>query len=262
MGTGNKVINNICYGNQEEGLDITSGTDVLVEGNTTYNNGRCATIAHTASHVTFVRNYSHDEKGVLIHPSIAEGSTGDIIFAYNIIDCGNNIALVISENKNFLISNNLFRSNGMGIKPATLDIRLDAKDIIIKNNIIISDNPQGYLLRLGYGTSQTHNIKFNNNCWWQPSGIAQQNFYDKEHSSYNFSKFTVYSADPKIKDDFHLSNDSPCINAGFFSDTPPYHKDYAGNKIELTNKTDIGPILFNPEPYTKTVMPPDKIWIK
>ena len=253
IGAGNQVINNLCYHNQEEGLDITSGTDILVEGNETYGNGRCATIAHTAQKIVFKRNYSHDEPGVLIHPSPSEGSIGDVSFLYNIIDSGNNSSLIISENKNYLVMNNLLRNSGSAVKPATVDIRLDVKHVDMKNNIIIAMQEKGYLLRLGYGTPASHNISFSHNCWWQPSGPLNKSFYDKEKSSYNFSEFSrAYNvtsdsfADPKIKDDFSLAGKSPCIDAGIVSGSFSSIKDFAGKIIPLGEGVDIGPIEFVP----------------
>jgi hypothetical protein len=224
IGSGNKVLNNSCSYNQEEGLDITAGSETLVEFNETYKNGRSTTIAHSAENVTFTRNYSHDEPGVLVHPSVSEGSNGNIEISYNIIDSGNNSALVVSENSNYKIYNNIFRSSGRAIKPATVDIRLDAHDIFFGKNIVIATEKTGYTFRMAYGTPHNKSIRFEKNCWWQPTGASSNTFFNKEKLSYSFKKSEYYNygkddlfLDPKLLEDFSLSKNSPCLKIGIGS---------------------------------------------
>ena len=253
IGQGNRVIDNIAFNNQEEGLDITAGANTWIEGNEMYNNSRSVTIAHMAQNVTFVRNYAHNESGILVHPSVSEGSTGNIILAYNIIDSENNSALIISENSNYYVYNNIFRSAGQAVKPATVDIRYEVDNVSLKNNIIIATEPDGYLLRMAYYTPMTKNYVFDHNCWWQPSGADAETFYDVEKGSYNFSVFKTYPSvidtlfsDPLFADnsgsylevdDFRLQPDSPAIDAGVDVNRT---QDFEGNPVPYGSAPDIG----------------------
>ncbi len=199
IGAGNKVVTNVCNNNGEEGLDITSGTDIWVEGNETFHNTRSTTIAHSAQDVYFTRNYSHDEPGVLIHPRISEGSHGSVILSYNVID-SNQSALTISSNRKYDIYNNILCSSGTSIKPAVVDIRLDASDINFVNNLIIAKKENGYFLRVAHGTLDEKNIRFMGNCWWKPNDQGLQNsFYDIENKSYSFFRFKQFD---KVQGDY------------------------------------------------------------
>jgi hypothetical protein len=212
IGSDNKVLNNVCYSNGEEGLDITSGVGSWIEGNETFSNTRSTTIAHSASDIYFAKNYSHNEPGILVHPRVEEGSQGDVILAYNIVD-SNRSALVIGANRGYDVYNNIFLSSTSSIKPSVIDFRRDAGDINFVNNIMIAKNKDGYFLRIANGTLVTKKANFWGNCWWKPQNKGlKKSFYDKKSGSYSFSKFRQFD---RVKDDFFLD---PKIKNNFSHD--------------------------------------------
>jgi hypothetical protein len=248
IGGNNQVIGNISYDNQEEGLDITSGNPILIEGNETYNNGgRGAVIYHGAQNVTFIRNYSHNEGGLLMGQA-----DGNVTVAYNIFDPGAHSGIIVTAGGNYKVYNNIFRSSGTAIKPATIDIREGAQRLDFQNNIVIATQTNGYLLRIASGTPASREAKFGHNCWWQPSGAQATAFYDAEKGSHAFSAFKAYSSvtdtlfvDALLNSDFTVTNSSPCIDAGTVISNESYiAKDYKGATAPNGTR-DIGAIEGN-----------------
>ena len=244
IGTGNQVVNNVCHHNKEEGLDITSGTGTLVEGNETYNNEAAgAVIWHGAQSVIFVRNFSHGEAGLLVGPEV-----GRATIAYNIFDSGVAAALRITQGIDYKVYNNCVRYGGVGPKPAALDIR-NALNIVVANNIIVATNVNGYLLRMHYGTPESQNVQFSHNCWWHVSGDKAGAFHDIAKSSHDFVAFQTYSnvsdnifSDPLVRDDYSLAPSSPCIDAGIDLNGNQYLKQDFLDTPVAGNPRDIGPI--------------------
>lgn len=254
IGLGNKVLNNVCHHNKEEGLDITSGSSTLVEGNKTYaNESAGAVIWHGARNVVFVRNFSYSESGLYVGPE-----EGDALIAYNIFDSGEQAPLRILQGRNYRVYNNFIRYQGAGIKPAAIDIR-NADDIVIENNIVISLSSEGCLLRMHYGNPDTQNIRFSHNCWWHSLGSGALSFYDKDKKLYEFNEFKKYSnvsdtffANPKVNTDYTPRASSPCIDAGFtIGDESYLAKDFHGNSAPIGVR-DIGAVEVQPPPLSPT----------
>jgi parallel beta-helix repeat protein len=244
IGQGNKVLYNTCFGNGEEGLDITSGTGTLVEGNVTYDNQRSAVIWHGAVDITFVRNQSRNEAGLLVGPEI-----GRALIAYNVFDSGDKkSALTITRGSGYSIFNNVFRSSGAESDLPPVVIGYDANDIDFRNNIVIASDSRAYVLRMGKATPKSNNVRFDHNCWWHPLGSGTAAFKDTE-STYSLEQFRTYDefkdtlfADPLLNDDFSPKPTSPCIGSGAPISSGTYvSKDLMGNTTPVGVR-DIGAI--------------------
>ncbi len=177
--------------------------------------------------VTFVRNYSYDEVGLLIGPEV-----GNVTILRNVFDSGIKAAIIFGHCTNYKILNNVFKSCGLGDKPATLRIVEEARDILFDGNIIIASERSSFLLRMSHGTPVSRNVQFKNNCWWQPSGSIALAFKDLNRGSYQFHAFQQYSTvsnnifvDPGLKEDYTTDESSPCANIGIItSDDLPLKK--------------------------------------
>ena len=83
VGPNHQVLNNICFNCAEQGIDITSGSQIIVRNNETYNNGDSSIlIDHNPDNVWIDKHYSHDElqMGIIIADSSNVKLTNSIFY--------------------------------------------------------------------------------------------------------------------------------------------------------------------------------------
>lgn len=184
-----KFLNNIVSYTYEEGFDLTSGEDVLVQGNETHHNSRAATTFHRIKNVTYTRNYSHDEPGIIL----GNLTYPNVTVKYNIFDTkGDSNAITVSGQGGYKISNNIFRNDSTSYcEPVVFIASADVPNVEFKNNIFITSNASGFLLRTYASDFYENNITFDHNLWWHPSGNTANTFKDwfGDKLEYNFSVF-------------------------------------------------------------------------
>jgi hypothetical protein len=123
----------------------------------------------------------------------------------------------------------------------------------IKNNLLIG-NGTGHLL---YSHStETCNSTFDHNIYHQPGGGAAIFIYGKQYQSfYTYQNSTVQDANslyanPQFLDvanhDFHLTENSPAVNAGDILIPETGNKDVHGETRTQQQAVDIGAVEFNP----------------
>jgi hypothetical protein len=83
IGPNHQLLNNIVYNCREEGFDITSGDNIILRKNETFNNiNGSINVGHGVSNVWIDKHYSHDEKnvGIIITLSSKVKLTSSIIY--------------------------------------------------------------------------------------------------------------------------------------------------------------------------------------
>ncbi|MDP3072873.1 MAG: glycosyl hydrolase family 28 protein [Opitutaceae bacterium] len=126
---------NISFNNPEQGFDITTGSNVLLEDNVTYGNRGGALVAgHTAHHVMIRRHFSRDEP--------TSGSSSLII----------QVPFVTVEHSRFLGPVNPSRAKPVSIVSVQTGSESQPEDVRLTNNVFLwnSDHP-GHLFRTGSG---------------------------------------------------------------------------------------------------------------
>jgi len=242
VGANHELLNNICYNNREQGIDINCGNHITLRGNETYWNGDSGILVDkNANDIWIDRHYSHDENlmGIIINPSSNVKLTRSIIShaAYH--------SLTIDDCINFEGYNNtIIHSNGGSI----IDIKLTSKNVIFKNNIITSTlngSPNEYVRFRHGGTPNNIECHFSNNIWWNKSGnysglwwdeVAGSYGFDYWRSHYNQGKGSQFN-DPILTSNYHLQAYSPAIDSGI---NVGLNSDFEGNRVPQGYSPDIG----------------------
>lgn len=248
IGPNHNIINNLTYNCGEQGIDITSGTQIIVRNNETFNNGDSGIlVSHYVDNVWIDKHYSHDElkDGVIIEKSSNVKLTTSIIYnaARHSITMGDSMGNG-EPCTNFEIYNNTIIHNNSN---SIIDITSGAFDITFKNNIVLStlNNQSGYYLRyLAASTPKNTNSNFNNNIWWRPDGDSGL-YYDSEQGKYDFGTWqSLYNqgqasffTDPLLEADYHLQPNSLGISIG--TDVG-LTSDFEGNLVPQGYGPDIG----------------------
>jgi len=235
IGPNHIVINNECYNNQENGIDLTSGTDIIVEGNILHDNHEAdLMLNYYVSNVKIRRNfiYSGNHHGIQIY-----GCGSGITLENNIIYDPHYCTFEVGANpcESITLYNNTFVSTENSER-STIRIWPGANKVIAKNNIIESTafNKPGKLILFGNSaTPQNTNSDFSHNVWWRPDGniVIPNELLDQGS----------LISDPQLvnpeKKDFHIQNFSPCIDTGI---DVGISKDFEGNEIPQGFAPDIG----------------------
>lgn len=256
VGPNHQILNNVCYDCAEQGLDITSGENLILRGNETFRNGDSSILIGFVDGLWIDRHYSHDEPrmGIII------GGAADVTMSNSIIYNAGNYSLTLTPDTGlvgFSGFNNtiVFGPDSYG---SLVNINEKAVNIVFRNNIFASlqwSDPHRYLRFLGGATPANTNSFFSHNLWWRPDGGAADNrlWYDEAHDLMDFNQWRALPdigegslfADPRFFNpaagDFHLSASSPCIDAGV--DVGLYY-DHDGNLSPQGFPPDIGAYVY------------------
>jgi hypothetical protein len=244
IGPNHQILDNLLYNCAEQGLDITSGDNITVQNNETYNNQEGGVlIDHGASNVWVDKHFSHDESfGVIVGTSANVKLTSSVIYnpSYQ--------SLVILYCKKFEAYNNTIVH---GSEYPIIDICAGTDYITFKNNIITSkypDRPSRYIRYLEGTTPGNTNSHFDYNVWWLSNPSDSRMWWDGINlltfsgwkSNWNHEAHSLF-IDPKLTDlggkDFHLQSSSPCIDTGI---NVGLVSDFENNSIPKGFAPDIG----------------------
>jgi hypothetical protein len=156
---------------------------------------------------------SHSWEGLAIHLFVIENST----FNNNIIINNPYYSMAIVSGRDITIVNNVITNNYFGL---TISNPREGT-IYIKNNIITGNQIRGVTL---------------NSANFPPPTLSYNDVWDNGTANYyNCSQgIGGFSLDPEFRDpgnsDFHLSGDSPCINAG---DPDPEYNNPDGTRNDM-----------------------------
>jgi len=252
IGPNHRILNNVCFRCAEQGLDLTSGSHLIVRGNETFNNGDSGVLVGNVTDIWIDKHYSHSERkmGIII------GGASNVKLTSSIIYNSYYHALALDPStkcKDFKAYNNtiVYGPNSIG---SIIDINSRCHNVTFKNNIITSTKfslPGRYVRYLGGATPKNTNSDFSHNIWWRPDSAVNDDrlWYDAEEGLYNFDMWKLlYSQgkgsmliNPQLMNektaDFHLKAKSPCIEAGI---DIGLDSDFKGTEIPQGDAPDIG----------------------
>ncbi len=184
---------------------------VVIEGNTFTGLGGTAIMVQELEHygakprVEILRNRienvclgdDRDKEALRVRQFSAASS---VLIAYNLIDgtapgTHPHPGIGVQEAKGLRIANNLIRSADVGIA-----LTRDIDGVFLRNNLVVEN--RGEALRVSvtvHGVDSDYNALYGNG--------------DTGTTGHRPGKHTLLS-DPRLKDDFSLLPDSPCLNAG------------------------------------------------
>ncbi len=248
VGSNHQIFNNLIYNCAEQGIDITSGRQIILRYNETYSNGKGGIIVgDMVDDVWIDKHYSHDEinEGIIIESSTNIKLSSSIIYnaGYHSLTIGDTSGDGDQCSDIEAYNNTIVHTNSASI----IDICSGTQNVYFKNNIIISslyDNP-GYFVRYLMGkTPKNTNSNFTNNIWWRPDGNSTL-WYDSELGKYDFSTWqslynqgqSSFITDPLLEASYHLQPYSSGIDAG--TDVG-LTSDFEGNLVPQGYGPDIG----------------------
>ena len=263
VGPNHQLSNNLLYNCREEGLDVTSGSHIILRKNETSNNtnGGIA-IGWGVSDVWIDKHYSHNDKNVaiIIESSSRVRLTSSVIYNawYHQVqvkdctdfECYNNTIVCGPDSTNSL-----------------LDISTGSQNLVFKNNIFASTkaNSPTRLLRYLSGTTPGNtNSSFDYNIYWIPNPEDLRMWWDGVNaltiqgwkSAWGQDSLSSYQ-DPQLIDpldeDFHLRPDSASIDAGTDLELDT---DFDGQKIPQGFAPDVGAYEIAKSLYARAMASP------
>ncbi|MCF6271457.1 MAG: T9SS type A sorting domain-containing protein [Melioribacteraceae bacterium] len=240
------------YSLGEEGFDITSGTNILLDNNITNSNRQGAVmIAHSAKNVTIKNHIAYADNKVRGAGRFGIYGLGDVTFKGNLV-FGYKDAMMVVNTKDVTIKHNTFIWEdvyGDGIS-----ISWDADTVTFKNNILTTaDEFYGRIsVKDNIILSDKARYDFDNNMYFGkwPDFVYGSTFYNLYtwRSTFNQDSNSVVQ-DPYLFDkangDFTLSDSSWAIDNADSSDR--YGEvDMLGTTIPYGAGADIGAFEFKP----------------
>jgi len=246
IGSNHLVEENELYDCEEQGLDITSGTNIRAIDNETYKNGDSGVlVAHQTSKVLLHRHYSHNENGM----GIIIGPSSKVRLSSSVIENPSYHPLRINGATNAEIYH-ITVAIGPATEGSAIDIEGDSSGITFQNNVIasmVAEKPGHFVRFLSGNTAANTETNLSNNLWWRPDSDVR--FYDEKEGSMSFDEFrATYKqgkgsllADPLFKStetvSLRPSKHSPAVEAGVHVDV---EVDIEGNPFSRGTRPTIG----------------------
>jgi len=247
------LINNHCEFNNEQGYDITSGSDILMINNTSFKNGvGSLLLAHSAHDIEIVGHRSSMEPTATRTGGTIVCTVSNVTIHNSIFDGGNYHMMVFYPVEKDEINNIKLHNNIFNYKNGDLLQSKFVTNYIFKNNIFYSRNGSLGMMKFTDKINQITNHTFDNNVYSGSTGIR---FWHASDGFINFTQFQKvygmekngFEADPGFicpsNEDYYPSWNSILIDNG---EGYNFDKDFAGNPIY--GKRDIGPYEYQP-PY-------------
>lgn len=241
--------NNICFNCPEQGFDITTGSNVLLEDNVTYgNHGGAIVVGHIAHHVTVRRHFSQDEptsgsSSLILQVPFVTVEDSRFLGPVN-PNPQKSVSIVAiqigseSQPEDVRLRHNVFLWNS--VRPGSLlktssggfkdeqgnPKRLQIRRLTIRNNIFSSRTrtPGDMTIRDLAAPLTSAGFDIDHNLYHSPSPAGMQ--WTVEGSAHNFAAYRQafgkdahgLEADPKFEraapGDFRLRPESPAVAAG------------------------------------------------
>ncbi len=227
----------------------------------------------------FIYNYSKYGNGSAVYINVKDNSHIDLLnntFAYNSSKVGGAVDIHLNKSSVF-VGNNIFNKNhtysdnDLEEKGGALHLSVINSDAYIMNNVLYSNYSYGTGGGLYLEAANDSNVKLFNNIFWRNYEQNEENsngldiFIENDNSPvyvynnlYSFLTATVkgnlYTQDNLVDQDpkfvgaewwnFHLDNDSPCIDAGIIPEginiPLEFYKDIDEEPRIIGNSIDIG----------------------
>jgi len=225
-GSHHQLVNNVCYNCGENGIDITSGTHVILRGNETYGSGEGGILCggRNVTDVWIDRHYSHDDYvGLGFGGNVNVKLTSSIIYNayYHQLVIGPTTSCINFEGYHNTI---VYGPDSTGLM---IDINSNVHGVKFKNNIFTSTqygSPKTYVRYVGGATPSSTNSDFDYNTYWRSDNdnsgrwnVGGNISWFSWQSTWNQDTYSYWSnpdlVNPGNKD-FHLQENSPCVDTG------------------------------------------------
>lgn len=215
----------------EQGFDITTASNVLLDNNITQNNEEGGVVVGwSADNVTIQRHTSINDAPYTA-AAIILGATNIKLIYSQIIGNGHHLLWVKKNKKNvednIEIYNNVFATDGGG---SMVDITEELDNLVVKNNIFttLRGSMPRVMRFMSSSRPPSHStFEFDNNIYYSPDGVVQFYFL-ANNTNYSLSQYqsvfkqdlNSFSANPefvnldRVGPDFHLTSISPAIDKG------------------------------------------------
>jgi len=218
---------NICYSCYEQGLDFTSGSNIIARCNETYNNGDSGVLFGNCDNSVIDRHFSHNEPiGILITNDQQYLIIKNCII-YNPKNYGINLAPEVISSDHIEIYHNTV-INGPNNSAYLFNMNWYVSFVTFKNNILTSvleNNPNKILRINGSITPEDTHSVFDYNVYWCKNGdekslfsIAGKPYNYLEWQSVFGQDFNGYFTNPDLinpaNGNFQLQSHSICIDNG------------------------------------------------
>lgn len=226
VGAYHYIYNNTLHTAEEQGLDLNSGSYIVVRDNETYGNPIGGAVIGYATQVWIEGHYFHNNTGFGVTVS---QNAQDIVLAKSVA-YNDTQDLLWNAGTNAYYANNTFVA---GSATGRMNMVANTADTItMRNNIFTSTQtgaPTTYWHHQSPATPTSSSTDADYNIWWNPDGDDTDLWYDATNSNYDFSGATswqtTYSqdangsfADPGLIDpaneNFNLQTGSNSIDAG------------------------------------------------
>nr|WP_319392931.1 right-handed parallel beta-helix repeat-containing protein [uncultured Desulfobacter sp.] len=193
VGSDHIISNNKISHCREQGIDITSGTKVLIENNYTFSNHDSGIlIDHNASDVEIINHRSKNEK---LYGLIINDSKNVVVENSSFFGAVKKTILRIKGCENLVMENNVFKSTEGSAHRYLVDI-CDS-DTAVTNNLTFRCNQflvskgnlsSSMMLRYLKIIPEEIVIKWENNIWYNYENDKKV-FFDANNGKYDFDKF-------------------------------------------------------------------------
>ncbi len=263
------IRNNTCYNNDEEGIDLNSGTFIIIEKNQCYGNTMGSIVCGIGSSNIIIRNnYFHDDNIAGLKTGIMiQLNRPNILFHNNLVVGFENTRHIIGlmdyndwkEPENVRISHNTIISLKSDYSYHSIFRLWDEYDglgnITIDNNIIIGSSKVNNYISFVYCSAADERFVLHNNYYF---GIDKEPiFSSNDKNSFNFSYLqTIFKQEkygkvinPNLYDisnlNYSLESCSPAIDNGHNESGLLSGEDFFENPIY--GQPDKGAIEYQPK---------------
>ena len=190
IGSGHLLENNVASQCAEQGIDVTSGSDITLLGNTTYGNGNSGIVlGHGVTNIVVENHLSVDDgryAGILVNDA------QDVSIANSCILDSIKHQVVLRDAERVKFEGNIVYQ-GQNRHGSLIDIALNSSSIDFANNHILSESVYDTLLLryLQDNNPVATDVYFYSNSWSTPVQNARS-IYTTERNRHTFQEYTQH----------------------------------------------------------------------
>ena len=190
IGSGHLLENNVASQCAEQGIDVTSGSDITLLGNTTYGNGDSGIVlGHGVTNIVVENHLSVDDgryAGILVNDA------QDVSIANSCILDSIKHQVVLRDAERVKFEGNIVYQ-GQNRHGSLIDIALNSSSIDFANNHILSESVYDTLLLryLQDNNPVATDVYFYSNSWSTPVQNARS-IYTTERNRHTFQEYTQH----------------------------------------------------------------------
>jgi parallel beta-helix repeat protein len=174
IGSGFRIENNLLTDCGEQGIDVTSGRDITLSGNTTYGNGVSGIVlGHGVENVQVNNHLSVDDGS---YAGLIVNRSKDISLVNNCILSSAKHQLVFNDTQNVRVKGNAIYQ-GKSNRGSVIDIAGQSSGLLFSDNISISESSNNSLLLryLQHNDPTASKVTYDSNMWSAP--LISGNFF-------------------------------------------------------------------------------------